>query len=151
MEGTYSLPAEVSADAETILFRPSKKRKIYRQRAADDDENAPITAPTATNLETPAQVVNMIESGNAENMEGTEVSMAEILRLRKLRKRVGGVEFRVEPTSSTQSDAAALALADGDREGYEAAEVEGGEVEGPPVARRFAKQTGMVGDVDKHM
>lgn len=81
-------------------------------------------------------------------MEGVTVSMSEILRLRKLRKhRARGVEFRVEQigASAQEEEPQELVLrADGDSK-EEGLEADGG------VKRRFARQTGMVGDVDRHM
>jgi hypothetical protein len=151
MEGRDIIPTEAPVEADAILFRPSKKRKIYRQRATEDDDSAPITTLPAANPASSAQIVDTLENGGSGDREGASVSMAEILRLRKLRKRVGGVEFRVESTSSAHNDAGALVLADGERESYEVVDAESADIEGPAVVRRFAKQTGMIGDVDKHM
>ena len=70
--------------------------------------------------------------------------MAEILRLRKLRRpRVGGVEFRAEGHIARDDDGALIVRTE-----------EGGDVQneaGPAVVRKFAPQTGTVGDVNKHM
>ena len=76
-------------------------------------------------------------------MEGTEVPMAEILRLRKQKKRVGGVEFRAAEVVRDESGSLAL------HENGEEAEVESNK-----VVRRFAPQTGIGGggiNVDRHM
>lgn len=73
-------------------------------------------------------------------MEDTRVSMAEILRLRKLRKqRAGGVEFSSTAISSSIQPSISQALVPASNSAP---------VEAP---ERFARQTGMVGDVDKHM
>jgi hypothetical protein len=149
--GAMETVASPSEGAETFLFRPAKKRKIYRQRALDDVPNP--TSPPPGPSQAPDPVLSPVSMDDApstnEELEGTRVSMSEILRLRKVRKhRVGGVEFRAS-TVNVRDDGqdGALVLHESsraDEEGFEAPQ-------GVGVARRFAKQTGMVGDVDKHM
>jgi hypothetical protein len=135
----------IDAPPDTILFRPSKKRKIYRQRAADDDDEAPSPQTTATEpvAQSIDELIADVAGEGLEGLEGTPVSMAEILRLRKQKKRVGGVEFRA---AETIRDGVALVVRE---------EEEDGEGEGVNKAvRRFAPQTGIggsAGDVDKHM
>lgn len=146
---TVTSPSE---DAETVLFRPAKKRKIYRQRALDDVPSPTSSPPGAT--ESLDAIVAPVSAENAspvdEELESTRISMSEILRLRKLRKhRVGGVEFRASTLNGRYDDGqgGALVLHESsrtDEEGVGAPQEVG-------VVRRFAKQTGMVGDVDKHM
>jgi hypothetical protein len=78
-------------------------------------------------------------------MEGTAVSMAEILRLRKQKKRVGGVEFRAVET--TRGDESSIVVRSPDVE-----EGDGERANG--VVRQFAPQTGIgsgTSDVDRHM
>lgn len=82
-------------------------------------------------------------------MEGAQVSMVEILRLRKRGKRVGGVEFRAVGT--IRDDDGALVLHEG-AEGGEEGDGEGAS----KVVRRFTPQMGFgggagTGDVDRHM
>jgi hypothetical protein len=145
---TVTSPPEV---ADTVLFHPTKKRKIYRQRALDG-VSSPTSPPGATeNLDA---IVAPVSAENAshthEELEGTRVSMSEILRLRKLRKhRVGGVEFRASTVNGRGDDVqdGALVLHESSRADDEGVEAQ----HGAGVVRRFAKQTGMVGDVDKHM
>jgi hypothetical protein len=146
-------------EAETILFRPSKKRKIYRQRndALDDDEPStfPTSPPPAASPPNPQSIDELIASSSSlapstpsQDLEGTPVSISEILRLRKKNhKRVGGVEFRAEPGGHILRDEdGALVLRDkGGEEERDLVEVESG------VPRKFAPQTGTVGDVNKHM
>jgi hypothetical protein len=142
-------------EPETLLFRPSKKRKIYRQRPQDDDADSTAQATSTAIISPPAaqghasELPSPDDSGTGD-VEGMRVSMAEILRLRKLRKhRVGGVEFRVaSPAGNGSSISQELVPADSARDEPEA---EGKEEGGFGVVSRFAKQTGMVGDVDKHM
>jgi len=92
MEPILSPPQE----AETVLFRPSKKRKIYRQRGLDE-ETSPSSPPlcqgqTSNPSLAPAATDHVYPE--PDEIEGTNVPISEILRLRKLRKqRVGGVEF----------------------------------------------------------
>ena len=64
------------------------------------------------------------------------------MRLRKLRKpKIGGVEFRAE--NAIRDGDGELVLRDEGGEGEEERKVD--------VVRRFAPQTGMVGDVNRHM
>jgi hypothetical protein len=140
---------------ETILFRPSKKRKIYRQRERGDEDDA-ITTDSQTANEVPASglettreqsLQELISSGGvveSDEVEGTAVSMAEILRLRKRNKRLG-VEFRVEGQRARDGESEERGLTLAQQGEGDPADVQVG---GP---RRFAPQTGTVGDVNKHM
>jgi hypothetical protein len=148
MESVTS-PIEV---AETVLFRPTKKRKIYRQRAQDDAPNPTSPQPDQKEISapTPRAAVTDYGSPSDEELEGTKVSMSEILRLRKLRKhRVGGVEFRASTANGRgdEGQEGTIVLHESSRADHEKEIVS----HGGGVTRRFAKQTGMVGDVDKHM
>ena len=145
------------SEPSTILFRPSKKRKIYRQRAADSshngDANEETSSPPTTIAPAPAEqsldeLIASSAPNTEEDVEGTPVSISEILRLRKLRKpRVGGVEFRVESGGAkTEGAEGGQAQQIVRREEEEVEEVQSG-----LEVRRFAKQTGMVGDLNKHM
>jgi hypothetical protein len=134
---TSSEPPPESA----ILFRPSKKRKIYRQRptSPSEDLDAPAPVPVPQTLE------ELITTTADESVEGVQVSMAEILRQRKQhRQRVGGVEFRAAPPASSREENPEMAVA-------VRGEEEKQEVEDTGGVRKFARQTGLVGDVDKHM
>ena len=135
------------AAAQLPLFR-SKKRKLYRQRATSSDDlssgtpilEAPLS-PTSLRSDTLSPRLD-----GKQNVDGEDgVNMAEILRMRKLRKhRVGGVEFRVvSPALSTTS------------QGLVTPSIKAEESEdqgGLNVAKRFVSQTGaLVEGVDKHM
>ena len=151
-------PPAVSPPAETILFRPSKKRKVYRRRASNDDvedEPAPVAAPApiaASNAQTLDELIGSSANGASEGLdgegelEGARVSIAEILRLRKRNKRVAGVEFRAEGHVVRDDEGRELMVRGKDHEG--GAE---GEQEQVGKLRKFAPQTGTVGDVDRHM
>ncbi|KAB8302047.1 hypothetical protein EYC80_005499 [Monilinia laxa] len=148
------------------LFRPSKKRKIYRQRNNDDEDGngidqsisapAPKAAPVAADQSLDELIasnsipIKKEEEDDEPKFEGT-VDMAEILRLRKQRKKIGGVEFRAETKirEGSQSDA----NANGDAlVKYEEKDAEEVQPEGGLSMRRFAPQMGVVGSsVDKHM
>lgn len=137
---------------ETVLFRPAKKRKIYRQRAQDNGSSPTSPQPDSTQIPDtiPAPAITDDGPHADEELESTHVSMSEILRLRKLRKhRVGGVEFRASTVNGRGDDEqeGALVPHESGRAANEGVEVQ----QGGGVARRFAKQTGMIGDVDKHM
>ena len=142
-----SPPPAPEATGNTIIFRPSKKRKIYRQRNNTDEDDA-TSSPTIT--QEPQSIDELISSSaNAAkkvDVEGTAISMAEILRLRNLKKkRVGGVEFRA--IESVRDEDGTLAVHE-NREGGEDGVVD-------KVVRRFAPQTGIGGtrggEVDRHM
>jgi hypothetical protein len=126
------------AEPETILFRPAKKRKIYRQRPTKSRSPSPQPASP-----TPQSLDELIASGSADvDVEGTNIPISEILRLRKLRKGKLGVEFRADGSSHQKEDesAGAVVLME---------EHEEGGLDGVP--HKFAPQTGTVGDVNKHM
>jgi hypothetical protein len=145
---------------DTVLFRPSKKRKIYRQRATTDDDAVETEAPQVA---TPAMTKPAMQSideliasasviseegGSSAEVDSVSVSMAEILRLRKKNKRVGGVEFRASAQGQRDDDRSGVVNA-------RTVDVEIGEGGGLDVSnggpRKFAPQTGAVGDVNKHM
>lgn len=134
------------AHAPILLFK-SKKRKLYRQRAAYSEAEssgtpileAPLSPTSARS--TPSLSIEEMESTYEDN---DVPNMTEILRLRKLRKsRVGGVEFRAaKPTSVNTSQELIPATA----------AVEEKEEGGLNVVKRFVSQTGTsVEGVDKHM
>jgi hypothetical protein len=144
---------------DTILFRPGKKRKIYRQRP---DEALPEPQPTSPGTSpapaqaNPQSIDELIAStsanlpsgsaGEGDELEGTPVSISEILRLRKKNKRIGGVEFRAEGHISRDEDGALVIRHALGEAGAQSTEGESG-----PVIRKFTPQTGAVGDVNKHM
>ncbi|TGO65070.1 hypothetical protein BCON_0004g00670 [Botryotinia convoluta] len=147
------------------LFRPSKKRKIYRQRNQDDnDEIKPeistnVSAPTAAAIPTEQSLDELIasssisikkEEGEEEGgMEETPLNISEILRLRKQRKKIGGVEFKAESKirDGNDDEGSGDALVK-----YEDKDAEETQPEGGLSMRRFAPQMGVVGSgVDKHM
>jgi sugar/nucleoside kinase (ribokinase family) len=109
------------------------------------------TSP-APALPNPQSIDELIASTSAtlpaevegEELEGTPVSISEILRLRKKNKRVGGVEFRAEGHIARDEDGE-LVIRHAAGEEPRPAAGDGG------VIRKFARQTGAVGDVDKHM
>lgn len=137
---------QAQQDAQPVLFRSVKRRKVYRQRAT-----SPVAETAANPLLSPVSDVTTFSSGTTvqeharteEEGEESGRSMAEILRLRKLRKqRVGGVEFRAASHSATP------VLQVMERAKNDEAESEGG----LNVAKRFVGQTGLSAEVaDKHM
>jgi hypothetical protein len=133
----------IPAAEPPILFRPSKKRKIYRQRATSQEPDVPtLSVPEAQSID------ELISSTAQEaDKEGVEVSMSEILRLRKQRKGKGGVGFGADSSSiKARDEERSLALrGPEDEKGEDGLEINGG------VVRKFAPQTGAVGNVDRHM
>ncbi|KAI9701878.1 MAG: hypothetical protein M1836_001222 [Candelina mexicana] len=128
-------------------FRPFKRRKVYRKRTDDyNGDRAPAQNVSSPNI-LPSSAADASEDPmNEEEVdEESQISMAEILRLRKDAKyRKGGIEFsnsnRQLPTRPGSSQAAS-ALVERDENAQEI----------QAVVNRFAPQTGQVADVNKHM
>lgn len=144
------------------LFRSSKKRKIYRQRNHDDEIetgfeqsiSTPAPAPTSTEQSLDELIASSsVPIKKEEEEEESEIKdtldIAEILRLRKQRRKIGGVEFRTESKIRDENDM--------DTNGdalvkFEEKDAEETQPEGGLSMRRFAPQMGVVGSgVDKHM
>ncbi|KAH8815040.1 hypothetical protein F5884DRAFT_851542 [Xylogone sp. PMI_703] len=140
-----------------IFHRPNKKRKIYRRQHSDEDVESASLVPSEPQ---PQSLDELIASSSApksahsgedsldEYGEKGKVSMAELLRLRKLRKqRAGGVEFRADGVG--RHGLMQIEEADGDGNGIEPRN--GDAIPAVAAVRKFAPQTGTVGDVNKHM
>jgi hypothetical protein len=158
------------ATGDAVLFRPSKKRKIYRQRPSSsfDDDSFPLPEPQLASQNTPSspapaqpnpQSIDELiastsasllpESVEGEEIEGTHIPISEILRLRKKNKRIGGVEFRASRHIARDEDGELVIRHAAGEGGSQPADGEGTGREA--VIRKFAPQTGTVGDVNKHM
>ncbi|KAK3336510.1 hypothetical protein B0T19DRAFT_41105 [Cercophora scortea] len=153
-----SSPRPDTTSEPQVVFRPGKKRKIYRQRAEEEtpasDEVPVATTPTAI-----AATARKPSSDNDDDDEGeTGLSVTEALRLRNARKhRHGGVGFRAGPASHSDGNSGAnardenteqgMVLHDGaDGQRPEESAILGG------ITMRFAPQTGLVGElVNKNM
>ncbi|KAK0126260.1 hypothetical protein ONS95_007873 [Cadophora gregata] len=154
------IPTPDPDPANAPLFRPSKKRKIYRQRAPADDESAPPTTlspppqaairdaaaiPAAQSLDELISTASVPSPQNDEaTTESDAVSMAEILRLRKKHKARSGVEFKASGHVARDEEGE-LILRPEDEKGGDTVGLSSG------VPRKFAPQTGTVGDVNRHM
>lgn len=131
-----------------VVFRPSKKRKHFRQRAEEgeakhDESTHQAAAQPIINSEAEAKPFGARDT----NSDTEETSVAEALRLRNARKaRLKGVGFRPEGTSKASdkvSTEQSLVLKD-DPNGPDAMEY--------GISKRFAPQAGLVGElVNKHM
>jgi len=120
---------------DAILFRPRKKRKTYKQRAGDDDEDTGATEAASPPVQSLDELISQASHEAEEN-----VSMAEILRLRKQRKPRAGVEFKASGNLLR------------DEEGELVVQQEAGaQPKEVGIVNRFTTQTGTVGDVNKHM
>jgi hypothetical protein len=135
------------------LFRPTKKRKTYRQRVDPDEDIESL--PHATSATAPvvvAQSLDELIASRAQDAEREEegLSMAEILRLRKMKRVRGGVGFSVADSNSggrggeSPLDGQVVVAGTNNVQGE-------GEEEKGGVVRKFAPQTGVMGDVDRHM
>lgn len=171
---TTPTPEPAVAAPPPVLFRASKKKRAFRQRADDDDDAKPAaqtgaavtlntgsdataTCQDATSTTEPA-VSGTVATATAaatkrdENDKETGgLSVAEVLRLRNAKKhRLGGVAFRAGDeagaATTVQNSEQAMVLHGGGEVQQQEAAILGG------VAKRFAPQTGMVGElVNKHM
>lgn len=150
-------PTETNAEPQ-VVFRPSKKRKQFRQRAEDnhDESKAESTTTAATTITTTTQIATPSASAqdsdaareNGETSEGEGgLSVAEALRLRNARKsRLKGVEFRPESAPKVDEANHSEHGIGGQHKDEVAEALELG------VSRRFAPQAGLVGElVNKHM
>ena len=113
------------------LFRPTKRRKVFRQR---DSSTEACTEPSAT-----AQSLDelILSASNPSS----ELSVADIVRQRKiLQRKRGGIEFSTpkpaKSTSERQIEQTTSVPVNNDNEA---------------VGGRFAPQTGQVAVNDKHM
>lgn len=131
-----------SPEVDAILFRPSKKRKIYRQRTEEDEETTITAALPLQDVQSLDELIAGAAKG--DEVEGVPVSVAEILRLRKLgRKRAGGVEFRADSHGNAAREEEQGLVLRQEQESEAVGILDGG--------RKFAPQLGTVGDVNKHM
>ncbi|OBT84299.1 hypothetical protein VE02_07624 [Pseudogymnoascus sp. 03VT05] len=139
------------------LFRPSKKRKIYRQRATSPPTTAisPPTAEGATSSALPPQSPSSAAAAAADNYdEDTAPSTAAIRRLlASRRQRGGGVEFRAtnpRGTDDAEEEEGEGAVVVVRRESHDEGHTEEGGLS--MGGKRFVTQTGMSAEgVDRHM
>lgn len=171
-------PAETKTpELPQVVFRPSKKRRQFRQRAEDDNDNndssslktadsattsttetatqAPTVQTTALSAPPPAHDSDAVAGDKTsddteEGGGGGGLSVAEALRLRNARKsRLKGVEFRAEISSAAAGEQAGVGEHDTARQQQKDEIAEALEL---GVSRRFAPQAGLVGElVNKHM
>ena len=124
------------------LFRPVKRRKVFRKRPEDDNDGEHVTS-TVDSSAPPTIAREAVEQHSAIHQEPIESSnISEIIRARRLNKSRGhGVEF-----SSTSSRQVPNNL-DLDYNGDTVEE----ESRPQGIADRFIGHTGQAVDVDKHM
>ncbi|KAK3937121.1 hepatocellular carcinoma-associated antigen 59-domain-containing protein [Diplogelasinospora grovesii] len=135
--------------APQVLFRAGKKRKMHLRQRGDDETTEHATAnltPTPGQPDSSSTIDNTTESHSDESRH----SVAEVLRLRNARKsRLGGVAFRPggsssqdNPSTDHNTEQSMVLHTINPRETM----AMGG------ITKRFAPQTGLVGDVvNKHM
>lgn len=128
-----------------VVFRPSKKRKQFRQRAEETEPKADDATSQAAAPPKPAQEADtkLADGDNVEASETEGLSVAEALRLRNARRsRLKGVEFRAEGAPKAAADEDQSLLPKDDAQDS----MEFG------MSKRFAPQAGLVGElVNKHM
>ncbi len=147
---TPPVPPTDLAQADTVLFRPTKKRKIYRQRASEDEPTPPSVSspepPAAASVAEAQSLDDLISTASGSvlgngpvDVGAAPVSMAEILRMRKKNKTRGGVEFKASGHVARDEEGELILRPDEEALGSSG------------VPRKFAPQTGAVGDVNRHM
>lgn len=146
-------PAAEPTEPVQVMFRPAKKRKIYRHRSEEGEATA--VANSATAIDAPSTTASVQAPLTELKRDDDPSSVAEALRLRNLRKhRHGGVAFRAGTSSHGESGDTidvnterGLVLHGGSDEAqHDESMILGG------INRRFAAQTGLVGElVNKHM
>lgn len=142
-----STPAE-NAEPQ-VFFRPTKKRKQFRQRAEATEsatatqDNQPVTASPVLITHDSASVPP-VRTDDDEPSETEGSSVAEALRLRNARKsRFKGVEFRPESASASKDEPSTE---------HNSLVPKEDPLEAFSVSKRFAPQQGLVGElVNKHM
>lgn len=142
-----------SQPLDTIRFRPSKKRKVYRSRADDEDENDEsdrhAQIPSASTTEPRAVASDFFGRDDSEETTSQpSSSVAAALRHRSARRgRLQGVGFSTRSHATTTdpaSDERALVPRHGGDDDNAPAQI--------GMANRFTQQTGLVSDIDdKHM
>ncbi|CCU76298.1 hypothetical protein BGHDH14_bgh02417 [Blumeria hordei DH14] len=143
-----SLPIDV-----VPIFRAAKRYKVYRQRQTpnDDDANATV-GQNEDNLVSPG-VLQGRENKEIGSEVGTETAAVEettqnaaiLMRQRRKTRRTGGVEFKAEVTGPRPLDfEAQIGVLDEPELSLSQGNI-------PTKPRCFARQTGAVGDVNRHM
>ncbi|KAJ4327095.1 hypothetical protein N0V84_002483 [Fusarium piperis] len=132
------------AAPEPIRFRAGKKRKAYRQRTDDQDQDSADTSKSPPSATVTAPEDAIVQ--RATDDDDGDTSVAAALRLRNARRgRLGGVAFRnSNRTDDEINDERALVPREPDDASHDAGL--------NSVANRFTHQTGMLADLnDKHM
>jgi hypothetical protein len=147
-----------SQPLDTIRFRPSKKRKVYRSRADDEDENDEgdrrAQIPSASANEPRAVASDFFgRDDSEETTPQPSSSVAAALRHRSARRgRLQGVGFSTRSHATTTdpaSDERALVPRHGGDDGDDDDDAAPAQI---GMANRFTQQTGLVSDIDdKHM
>jgi len=146
--------ATISAEPEDVpqvVFRPGKKRKIYRQRPAELDG---ATSNHDTTNEASLAAASRPTTSVEHDEDDQNLSVSDVVRLRNSRKhKHGGVGFSTGPSGlgdngmareNTERSVVLHGNTDA-QQGAEAAVIGG-------ISKRFAPQTGMVGElVNKHI
>ncbi|KAK7952031.1 mRNA splicing factor rna helicase [Apiospora aurea] len=154
-------PSEAAPETQ-VLFRGKKRKAHYRQRATDDDVQAPATevspnvgnADPAEGADTPSAAEQPTEPTQSEEQVAAAeegVSVAELLRRRNARRsRLRGVGFAPKDAQGNDvptSFADDLSLMIREEEQKAAVDVSAG-----GMSKRFSAQTGHVGElVNKHI
>ncbi|RSL67523.1 hypothetical protein CEP54_003191 [Fusarium duplospermum] len=137
--------SNTEAAPEPIRFRAGKKRKAYRQRTDDKDQDSADTPKSPASATATAPEDTAAQKAT-DGDEDDDASVTVALRLRNARRgRLGGVAFRNSNRPDDEiNDERALVPRESDEASQDAVL--------NSVANRFTHQTGMLADLnDRHM
>lgn len=139
-----------TVDPQPPAFRPGKKRKVYRHRDEDTDHtpsDAPLATPQPSSASDPRPSGDATETADADLDANDHLPVSSVIRLRQARKgRLGGVAFRAGSTTQADEQSQNTEQSLVPHDGIADNPITGG------IAKRFAPQTGLVGElVNRHM
>ncbi|EPQ62752.1 Bgt-2696 [Blumeria graminis f. sp. tritici] len=143
-----SLPIDV-----VPIFRAAKRCKVYRQRQTPDDDDANAIIGQNEDNQIPSGVLQGHENKEIGDEVGAETAAVEVttqnaailMRQRRKMRRAGGVEFKAEFSGPRPLDFEAQT------DVLDEPELSVSQRNIPVKPRCFARQTGAVGDVNRHM
>jgi hypothetical protein len=127
---------------EGPLFRPVKRRKFLRKRPEEisaGSESFPVESLPSLPPAVVRREDNELPQSPPDEEDSKDLSVAEIIRQRKVRKVRKGIEFSNSTSQPVEEPSSALIIQD----------AEAGKVK--DMADRFTPHTGQVIDANKHM
>jgi len=125
---------EPGAITNAVVFRPAKRRKFKRIRLVDEDEEA-------TSDESAGDVMTSTDPDARGGPVQGDSSVAETLKLRRIKPRRHGIEFSGTRPNPSNEGAGDLALTVAQHQDNRL----------KAISDRFVSHSGQMIDVDKHM